>query len=80
MLFHDGRVKRECERCGKLYRPRTADQRFCGRWCRMKTKAAEGRAARRAWWQQGRPMPADEVGDERVHRAHVERERREATG
>jgi hypothetical protein len=56
MLFHDGRVKRFCIYCGKPYRPHVADQRFCGPYCRANGKAAEGRAARRAWWAAGRPM------------------------
>jgi hypothetical protein len=48
--------ERECEWCGEMYRPRVPDQRFCGIECRLQGKAAEGRAARRAWWKEGRPM------------------------
>jgi hypothetical protein len=48
--------ERECETCGQMYRPRVEDQRFCSLWCRQEMKAAEGRAARRAWWELGRPM------------------------
>jgi hypothetical protein len=48
--------KRECEWCGQRYRPRVPDQRYCRAWCRARAKAAEGRAARRVWWQAGRPM------------------------
>jgi hypothetical protein len=58
-LFTDGRVPRECEVCQRRYRPRSPDQRFCGFDCRMKGKAAEGRAARRLWVQAGRPREAE---------------------
>ena len=51
--------QRYCEFCDTKYRPRYPTQRWCRRWCRMQAKAAEGRAARRAWWRAGRPM--DEV-------------------
>jgi hypothetical protein len=53
--FTDGRVKRECKWCGQAFRPRVPDQRYCRLWCRTEAKAAEGRAARRVWWQAGRP-------------------------
>lgn len=56
--------KRPCEYCGTNYRPRWPDQRFCRRWCRMKGKAAEGRAARRTWVEAGRPMLAERPREE----------------
>jgi len=51
---------RYCEFCGAKYRPRVDSQRYCRRWCRLKAKAAEGRAARRVWWRAGRPMMVEE--------------------
>jgi hypothetical protein len=60
MLFTDGRTKRECANCGKQYRPRVPDQRYCGPYCRALAKAAEGRAARRVWWRAGRPMQIED--------------------
>jgi hypothetical protein len=50
----------DCEWCGQMYRPRVPDQRFCGMECRLQGKAAEGRAARRSWWAQGRPVFNDD--------------------
>ena len=54
-LFTDGGAKRLCKYCGERYRPRVEEQVYCGRWCRMQAKAAEGRAARRVWRRAGRP-------------------------
>lgn len=51
--------ERACEWCREFYRLRVSDQRFCSLWCRQEMKAAEGRAARRAWWREGRPMIED---------------------
>jgi len=51
--------ERVCEWCREMYRPRVEDQRFCCLACRHEMKAAEGRAARRAWWREGRPMIED---------------------
>jgi hypothetical protein len=56
--------ERDCEWCGQMYRPRVPDQRFCGMECRAEGKAAEGRAARRSWWAQGRPMINEPLRDE----------------
>jgi hypothetical protein len=56
MLFADGRVKRRCDYCGAMFRPRVPSQRYCRLWCHNKDKAAEGRAARRVWRERGRPM------------------------
>jgi hypothetical protein len=56
MLFTDGQIKRECANCHGMFRPRVSGQRYCRTWCRVDAKAAEGRAARRAWWRAGRPM------------------------
>jgi hypothetical protein len=51
---------RFCDHCGAKFRPRVDAQRYCRRWCRAQAKAAEGRAARRVWWQAGRPMRINE--------------------
>jgi hypothetical protein len=48
--------KKPCEYCGQVFRPRIEDQRFCRRWCRKQAMAIEGRAARRSWDDQGRPI------------------------
>ena len=45
--------------CRQAYSPVREAQRWCCRACRLDAKAAEGVAARRAWWRAGRPM--DEV-------------------
>jgi hypothetical protein len=58
-LFTDGGAKRICQYCRERYRPRVEDQRYCGRWCRMQAKAAEGRAARSVWRRAGRPSEAE---------------------
>ena len=50
---------RLCEYCGARYRPRYPTQRFCRHWCRKQAMAAEGRAARRVWFDAGRPMLAE---------------------
>jgi hypothetical protein len=34
-------------------------QRFCRRWCRKQAMALAGRAARRAWDDQGRPIQSE---------------------
>jgi predicted nucleic acid-binding Zn ribbon protein len=70
MLYH-GQVKQTCEVCGKEYRPRSGDQRFCGRECRLRKKAQEARAARRVWWLADRPS------EERVEAMMREREARQ---
>jgi hypothetical protein len=66
MLFTDGRVKRECECCGEMFRPHVPDQRFCRPWCRLKVKAKEGRSARRVWWRAGRPIIEDKQIEDEV--------------
>jgi hypothetical protein len=58
MLYH-GQVTQKCEVCGKDYRPRTTDQRFCGDECRRKKKASEQRVARKLWRDAGRPSEAE---------------------
>ena len=65
MLFSDGRCKRECVYCGKAFRPRVPDQRYCRPSCRAEAKAAEGRAARRLWREAGRPMQFEEQPEQR---------------
>jgi hypothetical protein len=55
MLFTDGRVKRTCEFCGRMYRPRVPSQKHCGFHCRDEHKKAMAKAARRTWWFEGRP-------------------------
>jgi hypothetical protein len=55
---------RLCEYCGARYRPRYPTQKWCRRWCRMQAKAAEGRAARRTWFEAGRPLPEEPVVEE----------------
>lgn len=64
-LFTDGGAKRVCKWCGERYRPRVEEQVYCGRWCRMQAKAAEGRAARRVWRDAGRPSE-EQLQNERV--------------
>jgi predicted nucleic acid-binding Zn ribbon protein len=54
-LFTDGQIKRHCEVCGKLYRPRVPDQRFCGFYCRDKQRKRDAKAARRTWWFEDKP-------------------------
>jgi hypothetical protein len=54
-----GSAKRPCDYCGQPFRPRVDAQRYCRAYCRAEAKAAEGRAARRVWWQAGRPMPVE---------------------
>jgi hypothetical protein len=51
---------RKCDHCGACFRPRVDSQRYCRSWCRREAKAAEGRAARRAWWRAGRPMEIED--------------------
>jgi hypothetical protein len=55
--------ERECEWCGEMYRPRVPDQRFCGMECRNAGKAAEGRAARKVWFDAGRPVFNEAIGE-----------------
>ena len=59
MLFHDGKVKRQCQVCGMAYRPHVADQRFCGAFCRNKFRNLEAKSARRIWMREGRPLIND---------------------
>ena len=53
-----------CDNCGKPLIGARFGQRFCDRLCRLEGMAAEGRAARRAWDEAGRPMFCDEIEDE----------------
>lgn len=64
MLFTDGQCKRPCAHCGKPFRPRVPDQRYCRPWCRAEAKAAEGGAARRLWREAGRPMQFEEQAEQ----------------
>ena len=57
-------TRRVCEYCGGRYRPRYPTQRWCRHWCRKQAKAAEGRAARRTWFEAGRPMGQEPVVEE----------------
>lgn len=54
--MHFDHSRRNCDYCGQFFRPKVDAQRYCGQWCRMNAKAAEGRAARRVWRRAGRPM------------------------
>lgn len=45
-----------CTQCGKPLIAARFGQRYCSALCRADGRAAEGRAARRAWEQAGRPM------------------------
>ena len=68
MLFHDGKCKRNCEVCGIAYRPRVADQRFCGGYCRAEFRRREARSARRVWIREGRQIIDDNNHDLRCGR------------
>ncbi len=45
-----------CDHCGQPLLGVRFGQRFCNSDCRVEGKAAEARAARRAWDKAGRPM------------------------
>jgi hypothetical protein len=61
---------RPCEYCGRMFRGRVLGQRFCRRWCRKQAMALAGRAARRSWDDQGRPIQAEtREAFDRDHRA-----------
>jgi hypothetical protein len=68
-MFHDI-SPRTCPNCGQQFRPERSHQVYCRQWCRMKAKAAEGRAARRTWWKAGKPTleQIERGGDERSQR------------
>jgi hypothetical protein len=71
MLFTDGRVKRQCEQCHSMFRPRVPEQKWWGPYCRMKAKAAEGKAARRVWWANGRPTLDQVETENQIDRPNI---------
>jgi hypothetical protein len=69
--FTDGGAKRQCQQCGRSFRPRVPDQVLCGGWCRNERNKLQQKSARRIWAREGRPMVND-AGDLRYGRRAVE--------
>jgi hypothetical protein len=68
-MFHLSEVL-ECAYCGRLYNQRWPNQKWCSPYCRRQGSALEGRAARRSWDDQGRPIQAEtREAFDRDHRA-----------
>jgi hypothetical protein len=64
--------RRVCPVCGAAFRQRMPNQVWCRAWCKRQAKAIEGRAARRSWDDQGRPIQAEvREAFDRDHRAIV---------
>ena len=60
----------ECWYCRRRFEVRWPGQRFCRAHCRRMGKAIEGRASRKAWIDQGRPIQAEiREAFDRDHRA-----------
>ena len=49
------RPAKTCQFCGEQFIPDRATQNYCNRECWHKAKAEESKAARRVWWNVGRP-------------------------
>jgi hypothetical protein len=58
-----------CPVCGAAFRQRQPTQIWCRPWCKRQAKALAGRAARRSWDDQGRPIqPEVRAAFDRDHR------------
>jgi hypothetical protein len=61
--------RRICPVCGSPFRQRQPSQIWCRAWGKRQAKALAGRAARRSWDDQGRPIQAEiREAYERDHR------------
>jgi predicted nucleic acid-binding Zn ribbon protein len=73
------KLPRNCSHCGKSFVPNHREnQRYCNKECWQAAKAKEGRAARRVWWQAGRPM--DVLEAEAAMDQMIEQLKHEANG
>jgi hypothetical protein len=76
-MFHLSEVL-ECAYCARLYTQRWPNQKWCSPYCRRQGSALEGRAARRSWADQGRPIQPEVM--EAFEREHARAERIAVTG